>query len=96
MKYKIHIPTEQYGFVEYETDTREDAVAEYEKLSSSFATQNFWNGVNASWRDLEFNKTLDSYLLSSTMSADDYAQLDTAQKMLLQVVKRAFARINKE
>lgn len=32
MKYLAHVPVEQYGFISAETDTAEEAVAEYKAL----------------------------------------------------------------
>ena len=44
----------------------------------------------------DFNKIIDRYLLDNVMSSEDYENLNDYQKYTIQVLKRAFARINKK
>jgi len=41
---------------------------------------------------LEFNKVLDKYLENGEISVEDYNALDFTQEMVIQELKRAFAR----
>ena len=45
---------------------------------------------------LEFNKVLDRYLTTNKMLSEEYEALDDEQKLIIQTLKRAFARINKK
>jgi hypothetical protein len=44
----------------------------------------------------DFNKIIDRYLLDNVMSSEDYENLNDYQKYTIQVLKRAFSRINKK
>ena len=41
---------------------------------------------------LDFNKVLDEYLISGEITAEDYEALDFTQEIIIQELKRAFAR----
>lgn len=49
---------------------------------------------NDELRDRAFNRILDDYLMTGTMSAAGYDELTDTQKVIIQCIKRAFARIN--
>ena len=44
-------------------------------------------------RTKEFNRIIDKYLTSGTMTAEDYESLTGRQIEVIQCIKRAFARI---
>jgi molybdopterin biosynthesis enzyme MoaB len=46
-------------------------------------------------KPLDFNKILDKYLTEGTMTSEEYELLDDEQKLIIQTIKRAFARLNK-
>lgn len=89
-KFKIHLPTAEYAFIEQEVEgTPLEAVAAYKNLENAF------NGFNPyeSLKDLEFNKKVDKYLMTTKLDADEYEECNAIQKMVLQTIKRAYARI---
>lgn len=45
---------------------------------------------------LEWNKLLDEYLITGHMLSEEYEQLNDIQRAVIQELKRAFARINKQ
>lgn len=50
MKYKAHIPTEQYGFMEVEADDLQEIVAEYARVQKAIGSH---EGLNAKdWAQL--------------------------------------------
>lgn len=90
MKYKIHVPTVEYGFIEAEVEgDNEDAVEEHNDLLESYR-----GGLGLS-RD-EFNACLDRYLKEGTGETDVYLRMNKEQQNVIQELKKAFKRINKE
>lgn len=88
---KLHIPTEQYGFVEVEFDgTPEESLSEYRRLSKS-AT----GGAGLDTR--EFNTIIDQILSEKPFVGDDImAQIEgmnIEQTETLQAIKRSKARL---
>lgn len=84
-KYKIHVPTEQFGFIEVETDELVDAKAEYENIKRSFEVT---GGLDATtWR-----KVLDNYLNTGRMEAVDYGEMNSFQRGVVQEIKKYFKR----
>ena len=45
--------------------------------------------------DRTFNHLIDRYLTTGTMDSEGYTNLSPRQKEVVQVIKRAFARLNK-
>lgn len=45
-------------------------------------------------KDRSYNRLIDTYLLTGTMNSEAYAKLSPLQKSVVQVLKRAFKRIN--
>ena len=43
--------------------------------------------------DKQFNRILDGYLMTGEMKAEDYENLTRPQKVVIQCIKRAFARL---
>lgn len=83
---KIHIPTTQYGFIEAEV---ENAIQAHELHCE--ITEQFKEGCGLS--DKQFNKVLDRYLTDGTGETQDYLDMNTEQKWLIQHIKRAYKRI---
>lgn len=95
--YKIHVPVEQYGFVEQELpseSTPEDAKLAYNEIKAQFGMQVPQTEYDT-LRTKEFNAIIDQYLNTGTMQADDYTHLNPLQKQVVQVIKRAFKRGSK-
>lgn len=89
MKAKIRIPKDQFAFIEVETEgTKEEIEAVYDSFGGAD-----YERIQKSLKNLDFNKTVDKYLLTNTLEADEYAELDIYQKLNIQVIKRAFKRI---
>jgi hypothetical protein len=85
---KIHIPTEQYGFIEADVETVEEAKNISDEIKSTFKDN--YDGLDTK----VWNKCLDHYLTEYTMSADDYANMNKAQIACIQEIKKSMARIS--
>lgn len=85
---KVHIPTEQYGFIEAEVETPQEAKELSDEIKSAFRERN-GQGLDTK----TFNKVIERYLTDGTMEADMYAGMNKEQIDWVQVTKRAFARI---
>jgi len=96
-KGKIHVPTEQYGFVEIdiETDSMEGMLEMYKVASESREGNRRYTikDIQDMFMDQKLNKVVDKYLISNTLSEGDYNDRHPIQKLALQVIKRAFKRI---
>lgn len=87
MKYTFHVPTEQYGFVEIETDSVEelldssikDAVGAYKAISE--ASNNPTPGVGAK----EFAEIVTDYIKTGQMvnGGDEYDRYSFGQKAFI-------------
>lgn len=92
MKYSLHVPVEQYGFISLELEgSHEDACNEYKSLSEAFRCQ---SGLP----EKEFNTWSDRYLKGEKMSSEDletYQRMSDEQKSHVQWAKRSFKRIKK-
>ena len=91
MKIKLHIPTEQYGFVEAEFeikgDETPDEIAEkYYFIAKGFKQQ---EGIT----DKDFNGFLDKYLRENTGDLETYNRMSESQKNIIQAIKRSVKRI---
>jgi Fic family protein len=90
MKYKIHVPVEQYGFVEIETEveiTPEDLKLAYDEVKQSFTTNG--TGVDAK----TFNEAIDRYLTDGTGETETYVRMSREQQSVFQEIKKSLKRI---
>lgn len=86
---KLHLPTEQYGFVEVEYEgSAEETIEEYRRLTK-LAT----GGVGMDTKD--FNRVLDQLLEKKSIEGDPgmVDEMNVEQQTILQAVKRSQARI---
>ncbi len=91
MKYTLHVPVEQYGFVAVEFERGEqpggDIAELYREVSSAFKTQ-------AGVPPKEYNTFIDSMLLGESNHIDVWEKLSDDQRDAAQVIKRALKRIS--
>lgn len=85
---KIHIPTEQYGFIEVDVEDVQEAKTISDEVKSEF-TDNCRTGLGKK----EWNNAIDTYLTNQTLVADEYAQMNKFQIDVIQEIKRSFNRI---
>jgi hypothetical protein len=78
---KIHIPTEQYGFIEADVESVEQAESLSQEVKSMFSTG---NGLS----DKDFNQALDRYLTDGTGETEIYLAMNNEQKGIIQAYKR--------
>ena len=97
MKAKLHLPTEQYGFVEIEADvdSPEEAIDIYNATRSPKMPLGAINGQETPFDTKEARAVLDGYLTEGTMLSTDYEGLTQAEQVVIQTLKRAFKRLNK-
>lgn len=91
---KLHIPVEQYGFVEVELPhdtTFERTKLVYDSFKSAFGITPASSEYYA-LKEKNFNEIVDGYLLGK-INADDYAELTFIQQQVIQTIKRSLARI---
>jgi len=90
MKIEYHIPTEQYGFVSItlEGDTIPYSYSELKNELAGLAKE----GQGSK----DFNKVLDKYLETQTLTSEEYEELNDEEKKIIQTLKRAFKRKNND
>lgn len=89
-KITYHIPTEQYGFVEYMQEMENgDLIPMYETIKKEVLVS-----PHEGLSDKEFNTILDAYIThGNDMSATQYEGMNNEQQKIIQTLKRAFKRI---
>ena len=87
MKYKIHLPTEQYGFIEAETEDRDEAMTEYRRIKKILNGKQSVGLDDKTWRSV-----LDRYLKDGKMEADKYSEMNTDQVLVIQEIKKSIKR----
>lgn len=90
MKYTLHVPVEQYGFIQVDDiDTREQAVAEYKMVNADFQNQGL---PEEEWRAI-----LDDLLEDQSINGDpgSVELMSPAQRWLINECKKSFKRLNK-
>ena len=90
MKYTLHIPVEQYGFIQVDDiETREQAVAEYKMVNADFQNQGL---PEEDWRAI-----LDDLLEDQSISGDPGSMelMSPAQRYVVNEIKKSFKRLNK-
>lgn len=92
IKYKLHYPTEQYGFIEIEFEgSPDEAIEKYRELQGVWLSQ-AKEGLNPKeWRTL-----VDGYLKTGTMNPEQQELLErtnSAQSWFINELKKATKRI---
>jgi hypothetical protein len=84
MKTKLHIPTEQYGYVEVETEVEDiqEALALYKEVKGG-----------AGLAPNEYNGFIDRMLMGDENHLEDYLKMSAEQQACVQVIKRALKRL---
>lgn len=88
MKYDLHIPVEQFGFISKEIEgTDEQAVEEYRSLRAALGSG---EGLSAK----EYNDFIDNFLLGQMNGLGElYQQMSMSQQETVQTIKRSLKRI---
>jgi len=87
-KVKLHIPTEQYGYVEFEVELEpEDAIAHYNEIVRAARAG---DGLEKK----EFDAFIDRYLEGEDNHIEQYEKMNAEQKTIVQCIKRSLARID--
>jgi hypothetical protein len=85
MRIIYRIPTEQYGYVEIEMEG-DKIERSYEEIRGEVVALSKGEGSQ------DFNKVIDKYLATKTLTADEYESLNSEEKNIIQVIKRSFKR----
>ena len=92
MKYTVHVPVEQYGFIsaEWEGDDPKASYEAYNAIAGAFKPA----PVN-SLPDKEFNNFIDEMLKTKKIvnGQEAYEKMSPQQKDIIQSVKRSFKRL---
>lgn len=87
MKYEIHYPTEQYGFIlKVFEGTDAEAVSEYNSLKMAWV-----GGSGLAVKD--FNSFIDRQLMGESNHIEDYNLMNREQQSVAQEIKKALKRI---
>lgn len=90
MKYTIHVPVEQYGYVEGTYDTIPGAIEGYREVSKAWkAPVEPENGLNLK----DWQQALDSYLMTGRLTEEQITGMSDKQKGLINEIKKSLARI---
>lgn len=81
MKYKAHIPTEQYGFIEVEGDDRDEVVQEYFHIAGIFKDR---EGHNTR----EWARVRRDYLNEGKIEIEDLEKCNKSQRFFINEVKK--------
>jgi hypothetical protein len=84
MKVIHHVPTEQYGFTEIETDES----MTYEEAKLVALGKHAGPGLS----EADFRVILDKYMLERTLTAEEYEAMNAVQQNIIQCLKRAYKR----
>ena len=97
LKATLHFPVEQFGYAEVEMEVKspQEAIDAYRAVKEGELPVEGQNGASGGIPELEFNKVLDKYLATKTMTSDEYESLNQRQKDIIQCLKRSFKRTNK-
>lgn len=87
---KIHIPTEQYGFIEVECNSLIEAKM-YSDESKALWSQE--TPLGGALTVKEWNSTLDQYLTLNTIDSEIYEKLSPKQQGLIQEIKKSISRV---
>ena len=94
MKYTVHVPVEQYGFIsaEWEGDDPKASYEAYNAIAEAFKPA----PVN-SLPDKEFNAVVDEYLTKKTITNghEAYEKMSPKQQDIIQAIKRSYQRLKK-
>lgn len=85
--FKIHVPVEQYGYVEASCDSPVTSKMAYDEIKNAFKVDS--EGLDQK----EWNWALDKYLETNTGDVDIYMRMSTSQKDIFQEIKRSLKRI---
>lgn len=105
MKIKLHIPTEQYGFVEIEAESNpkieqviQDSIELYNLARSPKLPSNESYGGEVGLDPKAWRMALDEFLETGELKdgTNLYEKMSHEQKVVMQEIKKAFKRINKE
>jgi len=89
MKYKIHVPTKEYAFIEVELEgTAEEAIEEHDKIAYLAKDK---EGLNS----LQWAKARDHYAKTGDIDPVDWEACSRAQRYILGQFKKANKRNNK-
>lgn len=93
MKYTIRIPTSQYAYIEteYETEDSIEAIQFHNQLQKEYTASLTTKELDSK----EWNAVLDRYLSENKISSDLYDRLSNDERIILNEIKKSFARISK-
>ena len=95
MKYKAHIPTEQYGFIEIEGDNRDAVISQYRAVSAVFKDlDNFTPREGHNIRD--WARIRNTYAKTNTITPDDLEGCNYSQRNFINELKLVFRSTEKE
>lgn len=93
MKYELHIPVEQYGFVsaELETEFVAEVAQVYNEISLSFKEDKSGAGLEKK----DYDGFIDRLMSGGSIHISDYEKMSSEQQTGCQLIKRSQARIKR-
>lgn len=88
MKYKLHVPVEQFGFVEaeLESETLDEAKLVYDAIKRE------WDGAEG-LSEKEMNAFVDGMLVGEPNHIEQWERMSPIQKFCAQIIKRSLKRL---
>lgn len=90
MKYTIHVPSEQYGYVEVHCDSLVEAKTEYDNVKKVFAGEKI-EGMSK----LNFSKFAQRFLIENKYDLEEVEELSPLQKWWLHTTENALQSIKR-
>lgn len=87
-KYTVRIPTEQYGYVEMETDNLVELKSEHDNIKKVFAGEKV-EGMSV----VEFSKFCQKFLIENAYDNEELDKLSPLQQWWVKVTSNALQRI---
>lgn len=91
MKYKLHLPTGDFAFIEQEVevDSPTEAVDAFKALLKAYKGESGGAGLTPK----DWNTALDSYINGNPMAPDTYYSMSPEQQKIIQELKKCFKRL---
>ena len=86
---KIHVPTEQYGYIEIECDTLVEAKVEYENAKKTFAGEQIQGMDKNTWA-----KFRDKLMVDCQYTGDELDKMSPVQKWFVHQFENGMKNIN--
>lgn len=93
MKYTVHVPTTQFGFIEAEASVDSDEIESIIELHNMLFKAYSGEKAGLGLPPRDWCMWLDNYLITNTGNADQYNQMSSEQQRVIQEIKKSVKRL---